>query len=59
MLDEILLPGFDVEFIVEQAAARLHDGGVHVVAASSPHGNRVKADGPGTCLSSKTTAGAA
>ena len=35
MLDEILLPGFDVEFIVESkpAARRLHDGGVHVVAA--------------------------
>src|ERR1700730_14785489 len=34
MLDEILLPGFDVEFIVESkpTARRLHDAGVHVVA---------------------------
>ena len=54
MLDEILLPGFEVEFIVESkpVARRLHDAGVQ----SSPAIPRrtdtfVKADlGPGTCV---------
>src|SRR5579862_5440574 len=34
MLDTILLPGFEVEFIVENRplARRLHDAGVHVAA---------------------------
>src|SRR6185436_4477332 len=34
MLDEILLPGFEVEFIVENRplARRLHEAGVHVIA---------------------------
>ena len=34
MLDEILLPGFEVEFLVESRplARRLHDAGVHVIA---------------------------
>src|SRR3954464_10198014 len=54
MLDEILLPGFDVEFIVESkpAARRLHDGGVHVVAADPRRTETyVKADlTPGTCI---------
>src|SRR3954464_208963 len=54
MLDEILLPGFDVEFIVESkpAARRLHDGGVHVVAADPRRTESyVKADlTPGTCI---------
>ena len=54
MLDEILLPGFDVEFIVESkpAARRLHDarrprGG----RRSSPHRNlRQGRPHPGTCV---------
>src|SRR6476469_6832048 len=54
MLDEILLPGFDVAFIVESkpAARRLHDGGVHVVAADPRRTDTyVKADlTPGTCI---------
>ena len=54
MLDEILLPGFDVEFIVESkpAARRLHDGGVHVVAADPRRTETyIKADlTPGTCI---------
>jgi nanoRNase/pAp phosphatase (c-di-AMP/oligoRNAs hydrolase) len=54
MLDEILLPGFDVEFIIENRplAKRLHDAGVAVTAAD-PHrtDTYVKADlGPGTCV---------
>ena len=34
MLDEILLPGFEVEFIVESktTARRLHEAGVNVIA---------------------------
>src|SRR6476659_9293789 len=54
MLDEILLTGFDVEFIVESkpAARRLHDAGVHVVAADPRRTETyVKADlTPGTCI---------
>ena len=54
MLDEILLPGFDVEFIVESkpAARRLHDAGVHVVAGDPRRTETyVKADlTPGTCV---------
>lgn len=54
MLDEILLPGFEVEFIVDSkpAARRLHEAGVHVVAGD-PHrtDTYVKADlTPGTCV---------
>src|SRR3954464_674261 len=54
MLDEILLPGFEVEFIVENrpAARRLHDAGVHVVVGDPRRTDTfVKADlGPGTCV---------
>src|SRR5919106_6317332 len=54
MLDEILLPGFEVEFIVENrsAARRLHDAGVHVIAGDPRRTDTfVKADlGPGTCV---------
>jgi hypothetical protein len=34
MLDEILLPGFEIEFIVENrpVARRLHDAGIDVIA---------------------------
>ncbi len=37
ILDEILLPGFEVEFIVESRplARRLHENGVHIVAADA------------------------
>jgi nanoRNase/pAp phosphatase (c-di-AMP/oligoRNAs hydrolase) len=54
MLDEILLPGFEVEFIVENRplARRLHDAGV-IVSAGDPRRTDtfVKADlGPGTCV---------
>ncbi len=54
MLDEILLPGFEVEFIVENRplARRLNDAGVSV-SAGDPHRTDtfVKADlGPGTCV---------
>ncbi|MBZ5558953.1 MAG: DHH family phosphoesterase [Acidobacteriia bacterium] len=54
MLDEILLPGFDVEFIVENRplARRLTDAGV-TVSAGDPRrtDTYVKADlGPGTCV---------
>src|SRR4026208_2277953 len=54
MLDEILLPGFDVEFIVESrtVARRLHEA--HATAtAGDPRraGPFVKADiGPSTCV---------
>ena len=54
MLDEILLPGFEVEFIVESRplARRLHDAGVHVIAGDPRRTDTyLKADlGPGTCV---------
>jgi nanoRNase/pAp phosphatase (c-di-AMP/oligoRNAs hydrolase) len=54
MLDEILLPGFEVEFIVEnrRAARRLHDAGVHVIAGDPRRTDTfVKAGlGPSTCV---------
>jgi nanoRNase/pAp phosphatase (c-di-AMP/oligoRNAs hydrolase) len=54
MLDTILLPGFEVEFIVENRplARRLHDAGVHVSAGDPRRTDTfVKADlGPGTCV---------
>src|SRR5262245_6490333 len=54
MLDEILLPGFEVEFIVEARplARRLHEAGV-TVNAGDPRRTEtwVKADlGPSTCV---------
>ena len=54
MLSEILLPGFEVEFIVESKplARRLHDAGVNVTAGDPRRTDTfVKADlGPGTCV---------
>ena len=54
MLDEILLPGFEVEFIVENKplARRLHDGGAHVIVGDPRRTDTfVKADlGPSTCV---------
>jgi nanoRNase/pAp phosphatase (c-di-AMP/oligoRNAs hydrolase) len=54
MLDEILLPGFEVEFIVENRplARRLNDAGVTVSAGDPRRTDTfVKADlGPGTCV---------
>src|SRR5439155_2067614 len=54
MLDEILLPGFEVEFIVENRplARRLHDAGVNVIAGDPRRTDTfVKADlGPSTCV---------
>jgi nanoRNase/pAp phosphatase (c-di-AMP/oligoRNAs hydrolase) len=54
MLDEILLPGFEVEFIVENRplARRLHDAGVHVVTGDPRRADTfLKADiGPSTCV---------
>src|SRR5712692_1176730 len=54
MLDEILLPGFEVEFIVENrlAARRLHDAGIHVIAGDPRRTDTfVKASlGPSTCV---------
>jgi nanoRNase/pAp phosphatase (c-di-AMP/oligoRNAs hydrolase)/copper chaperone CopZ len=54
MLDEILLPGFEVEFIVENRAAarRLHETGVTVVAGDPRRTETwVKADlAPSTCV---------
>src|SRR3977135_1868599 len=54
MLDEILLPGFEVEFIVENRplARRLHEAGVHVITADPRRTDTfVKADlGPSTCV---------
>src|ERR1044071_1665791 len=54
MLDEILLPSFEVEFLVDSKplARRLHDGGLDVVAGdlrrTDPY---VKADlTPGACV---------
>ena len=54
MLDEILLTGFDVEFIVEsrQVVRRLHDAHIHAIAGDPRRADTyVKADlGPGTCV---------
>jgi nanoRNase/pAp phosphatase (c-di-AMP/oligoRNAs hydrolase) len=54
MLDEILLPGFEVEFIVENRplARRLHETGVTVRVGDPRHIDTwVKADiGPSTCV---------
>src|SRR5213076_963969 len=54
MLDEILLPGFEVEFIVENkpAARRLHETGVTVFTGDPRRAETwIKADlGPGTCV---------
>ena len=54
MLDEILLPGFEVEFIVENGplARRLHEAGVNVTAGDPRRTDTcVKADlGPSTCV---------
>src|SRR5215510_5859678 len=54
MLDEILLPGFEVEFIVESkpVARRLHEAGVHVVSGDPRRTDTyLKADlTPGTCV---------
>src|SRR5947209_10495832 len=54
MLDEILLPGFEVEFIVENRplARRLHDAGVTVTAGDPRRTETwLKADiGPSTCV---------
>ena len=54
MLDEILLPGFQVEFIVESkpAVRRLHEAGIHAVAGDPRRTDTyLKADiTPGTCV---------
>ena len=54
MLDEILLPGFEVEFIVDNRplARRLHEGGVAVTAGDPRHVDTwLKAGlGPSTCV---------
>ena len=54
MLDEILLPGFQVEFIIENRplARRLHDAGIEVIPGDPRRTDTfVKADlGPGTCV---------
>src|SRR5437773_7412812 len=54
MLDEILLPGYEVEFIVESRAVarRLHEAGVNVVAGDPRRTDTyLKADlSPGTCV---------
>jgi nanoRNase/pAp phosphatase (c-di-AMP/oligoRNAs hydrolase) len=54
MLDEILLPGFQVDFIVDNQALarRLHDGGVSVIAGDPRRTDTfIKADlGPSTCV---------
>jgi nanoRNase/pAp phosphatase (c-di-AMP/oligoRNAs hydrolase) len=54
MLDEILVPGFEVEFIVESrpASRRLHDAHVNVTAGDPRRTDTyLKADlGPGTCV---------
>src|SRR5882672_10241639 len=54
MLDEILLPGYEVEFIVEgrAVARRLHDAGVNVVVGDPRRTDTyLKADlSPGTCV---------
>ena len=54
MLDEILLPGFEVEFIVESRplARRLHEAGVTVTVGDPRRTDTyLKADlGPSTCV---------
>ena len=54
MLDEILLPSFEVEFLVESksVARRLHDSGLNVTAGDLRRMDTyVKADlTPGTCV---------
>src|SRR5260370_5084505 len=54
LLDEILLPGFEVECIIEQRslARRLHDAGVTVTAGDPRRTDTwLKADlGPSTCV---------
>jgi len=54
MLDEILLPGFEVEFIIENRplARRLHEAGVSVTAGDPRRTDTyLKADiGPSTCV---------
>jgi nanoRNase/pAp phosphatase (c-di-AMP/oligoRNAs hydrolase) len=54
MLHEILLPGFEVEFIVDKGpmARRLHDAGVQVVTGDPRRCDTfLRADlGPGTCV---------
>src|SRR5262252_1287619 len=54
MLDEILLPGFEVEFIIENRALarRLHEAGVTVTAGDPRRTDTyLKADiGPSTCV---------
>jgi len=54
MLDEILLPGFEVQFIVETKplARRLHDAGVNVLLGDPRRTDTfLKADvGPSTCV---------
>src|SRR5579863_2060976 len=54
MLDTTLLPGFEVEFVIENKAQarRLHDAGVHVVPGDPRRTDTyVKADlTPGTCV---------
>ena len=54
MLDEILLPGFEVEFIVESrpVARRLHDAGINATTGDPRRADTfVKADlGPSTCV---------
>jgi nanoRNase/pAp phosphatase (c-di-AMP/oligoRNAs hydrolase) len=54
MLDEILLPGFEVEFVIENKplARRLHDAGVTVITGDPRRTDTfVKADlGPSTCV---------
>src|SRR6266567_1005980 len=54
MLDEILLPGFEVEFIVESkpVSRRLHDAGVQVFSGDPRRTDTyLKADlTPGTCV---------
>src|SRR5437773_2114445 len=54
MHDQILLPGFEVEFIVESrpVARRLHDAGVHIAAGDPKRTDTyLKADlSPSTCI---------
>src|SRR3974377_2084141 len=54
MLDEILLPGFEVEFIVESRpmARRMHDAGITVTAGDPKRTDTyLKADvSPSTCI---------
>ncbi len=54
MLDEVLLPSFEVEFLVESRplARRLHDAGMHVTAAALKRTDTyLKADlTPSTCV---------